>query len=514
MTRTVLQLRRGTQVQHSSFVGQVGEVTVDTTRKTVVVHDGVNAGGNTLAPLASPAFTGIPTAPTASTGTNNNQLATTAFVAQTIAQVGSGPVNTDALVEGTTNKYFTNARARTAITVTGSLGYDVNTGVISYSQPLNISAFANDAGYLTNSNVRDQLSASGDLVYNTSTGVFSYSQAVDSVNGLTGVINLTTLNVTESGNLYYTDARARAAISVSGPNISYSAGLITSSHPIQLSNNTNDSAILGTNIFSLTINNNLKLKQDAAKLATARIQGFDVTAGSNGSTLTITGGDGGVGSGNGGPLVLQAGSTVDGDGAGVTINATDGVGSLRNAGSVTINAGTPGQGGTPGNVRAYSQGIIGLYQTVPSTSTQYGSVVIGSYETLPGTPTAGSVYIYSAKRLNTSTSQGGFIDIKTSNGTIGGNVSFLTGAGTAGNGGDIEIFTGQGSGSGNRGGNIILTAGAGVSSASSGTVRIQSDCVVSTGSVITQTSAPYSDFHLTNRRYVRATTLAFSIALG
>ena len=145
MTRTVLQLRRGTQVQHSSFVGQVGEVTVDTTRKTVVVHDGVNAGGNTLAPLVSPAFTGVPTAPTASTGTNNSQIATTAFVAQTIATVGSGPVNTDALVEGSTNRYFTNARARAAISVTGSLGYDANTGVISYSQPLNVSTFVNDA---------------------------------------------------------------------------------------------------------------------------------------------------------------------------------------------------------------------------------------------------------------------------------------------------------------------------------------------------------------------------------
>ena len=36
------------------------------------------------APLASPGLTGIPTAPTASTGTNTLQLATTAFVKQEI----------------------------------------------------------------------------------------------------------------------------------------------------------------------------------------------------------------------------------------------------------------------------------------------------------------------------------------------------------------------------------------------------------------------------------------------
>lgn len=39
----------------------------------------------TLSPLASPAFTGAPTAPTAGTGTNTTQIATTAFVAATVA---------------------------------------------------------------------------------------------------------------------------------------------------------------------------------------------------------------------------------------------------------------------------------------------------------------------------------------------------------------------------------------------------------------------------------------------
>jgi hypothetical protein len=46
---TILQLRRGTTTQHSSFTGAVGEVTVDTTKDTVVVHDGTTAGGFPLA---------------------------------------------------------------------------------------------------------------------------------------------------------------------------------------------------------------------------------------------------------------------------------------------------------------------------------------------------------------------------------------------------------------------------------------------------------------------------------
>jgi hypothetical protein len=41
-----LQLRGGTTAQHASFTGASKEITVDTTKKTVVVHDGSTAGGN------------------------------------------------------------------------------------------------------------------------------------------------------------------------------------------------------------------------------------------------------------------------------------------------------------------------------------------------------------------------------------------------------------------------------------------------------------------------------------
>lgn len=51
---TQLKLRRGTTAQHSTFTGAEGEVTVDTTKDTLVVHDGVKAGGF---PLARDSFT-------------------------------------------------------------------------------------------------------------------------------------------------------------------------------------------------------------------------------------------------------------------------------------------------------------------------------------------------------------------------------------------------------------------------------------------------------------------------
>jgi hypothetical protein len=47
---TAIRRRRGTTVQHSTFTGLDGEVTVDTTKKTLVVHDGSTAGGMPLLP--------------------------------------------------------------------------------------------------------------------------------------------------------------------------------------------------------------------------------------------------------------------------------------------------------------------------------------------------------------------------------------------------------------------------------------------------------------------------------
>ena len=48
-----LQLRSGTTTEHNTFTGAVGEVTVDTTKDTLVVHDGVTVGGFPVASKAN-----------------------------------------------------------------------------------------------------------------------------------------------------------------------------------------------------------------------------------------------------------------------------------------------------------------------------------------------------------------------------------------------------------------------------------------------------------------------------
>lgn len=48
-----VQLRSGTTTEHSTFTGAVGEVTVDTTKDVLVVHDGTTAGGFPVAARAN-----------------------------------------------------------------------------------------------------------------------------------------------------------------------------------------------------------------------------------------------------------------------------------------------------------------------------------------------------------------------------------------------------------------------------------------------------------------------------
>jgi len=49
---TQVQYRRGSGSQNDSFTGALGEITVDTTAKTIRVHDGATAGGSNVATVS------------------------------------------------------------------------------------------------------------------------------------------------------------------------------------------------------------------------------------------------------------------------------------------------------------------------------------------------------------------------------------------------------------------------------------------------------------------------------
>jgi hypothetical protein len=83
------------------------------------------------------------------------------------------------------------------------------------------------------------------------------TETVTSVNGQVGAVVLTTTNIAEGTNLYYTDARARAAISA-GTGISYdnATGVVTNAAPDQTVVLTDGTAIDVTGTYpNFTINN-------------------------------------------------------------------------------------------------------------------------------------------------------------------------------------------------------------------------------------------------------------------
>lgn len=89
---TQVQFRRGNTTQTSTFTGAVAEITVDTDKKTAVVHDGVTAGGFALARESSL--------------TANNQLSQSAF---NHANSAFATANNEAGVNTTQNNSITAA---------------------------------------------------------------------------------------------------------------------------------------------------------------------------------------------------------------------------------------------------------------------------------------------------------------------------------------------------------------------------------------------------------------------
>lgn len=51
----------------------------------------------------------------------------------TYVEISSSPGSTDVVPEGSTNKYFTDARARSAVSASGSLSYNPSTGIFSFT---------------------------------------------------------------------------------------------------------------------------------------------------------------------------------------------------------------------------------------------------------------------------------------------------------------------------------------------------------------------------------------------
>ena len=114
----LLKLRRGTTTQHGSFTGAEGEVTIDTTKDTAVVHDGSTQGGK---PLAKEDMSNVSSASIA------GQLGNDAIDGSKIsdASINNAEINASAAIAGTKiSPDFGSQNVVTTgnITATGTLG--------------------------------------------------------------------------------------------------------------------------------------------------------------------------------------------------------------------------------------------------------------------------------------------------------------------------------------------------------------------------------------------------------
>jgi len=234
-----------------------------------------------------------------------------------------------------TNLYFTNARARSAISIAGSGSYDSSTGVITINGGVtsvntltgavtltttNISEGTNL--YFTNARARSAISVSGSGSYDSSTGVITVTGGVTSVNTLTGAVTLTTTNISEGTNLYFTNARARLAISVSGSG-SYdsSTGVITVTGGVTSVNTLTGAVTLTTT--NISEGTNLYYTNDRVD---TRINATSINALSDVDTATTAPSDGQVLAWNAAsslwkPATASGGGTTGGNGT-ILLNLT------------------------------------------------------------------------------------------------------------------------------------------------------------------------------------------------
>ena len=138
----------------------------------------------------------------------------------TIAQLNAQ--TTDVIEEGSTNRYYLDDRARGAIsvaldnTLANPVGYVRSDGVITYNPSTTVLVEGNKLFY-TDTRARDSLSyTTGVANYNPSTGQITIPRN-------TSQISEDPQSSVTSGTMYFTNARARGAISVQGP-LTYDAG--------------------------------------------------------------------------------------------------------------------------------------------------------------------------------------------------------------------------------------------------------------------------------------------------
>jgi len=178
-----LQLRGGTTTEHATFTGALREVTVDTDKDTVVVHDNATAGGH---PLLREDLSNLPAGTIDNADINANaaidlsKLATGALpTAITVASANivdetivNADVSASAAIAGT--KISPDFGSQNVVTTgTSTAASLIPTGSSVPANGVYLPA-ANEVAIATNTTERARIDSSGRLLVGTSTNIVSY----------------------------------------------------------------------------------------------------------------------------------------------------------------------------------------------------------------------------------------------------------------------------------------------------------------------------------------------------
>ena len=208
------------QLNGTGFVKVSGTTVTYDNSTYLTTIEGIAAGGELSGTYASPSLVNSAVTGKVLTGLNVTGGSVTA-TDSILAAFGKVQNQINGLIGGSIYQGTWNASTNTP-TLTSGVGTKGYYYIVSVAGSTNLDG-------ITDWNVGDWAIYDG-----TAWQQVDNTDAVVSVNGFTGAVSLTTSNISEGTNLYYTDARARGSVSA-GTGISYNSttGVITNSAPDQ-----------------------------------------------------------------------------------------------------------------------------------------------------------------------------------------------------------------------------------------------------------------------------------------
>ena len=298
----------------------------------------------------------------------------------------SASLTTTTVTEGT-NLYFTNARSRAAISVAGAGSYDNTTGVITITG--GVTSVGGASGAVSNAQLAAGITSSGVL---------------------------TTGNVAEGANLYFTTSRARASIdAAANGGITYSSA--TGNVSLSASGVTANTYGGASKVPVFTVDSFGRITS-AANVNVAGVSTFSAS----GNTFTIGTADGGTFSASIQPNSVELGRDTTGAyvgnlvaGTGITISGLGNEGTtptITNAGVTSVNGSTgaiTSIATTTGNLSQFAATTSAELAGVISDETGSGALVFATSPTLvtPVLGTPQSANLINATSLPISTGVSG-----------------------------------------------------------------------------------------------------------